>query len=139
MSSTNIYLVTTGDYSDYRVVAAFSSRDKAQAYIDAAVGPDRARIRWRQDYNIEDYPLDPPTVFGYQITVVMARNGIVTCVRAPEWTEEAKTEVRTVIPDRDPNLRAFTVATDSKERAVKVSNELRTQMIAMDQWPEVAP
>ena len=136
MSSTNIYLVTIGDYSDYRVVAAYSSKEKAQAYIDAATGPDGARISWPQDYSIETYPIDPPHLFGFQIHLTMARNGIVTYSGTPAWTEDPKTYVIPQSWGDDPNLRRFTVATDSAERAVIIANDMRAQMIARGEWPE---
>ena len=46
-----IYVVTAGEYSDYRIMAAFSTREGAQAYIDA--WPLAAAC-------IEEYPVDAP-------------------------------------------------------------------------------
>src|SRR6266850_1930908 len=45
-----IYLVSTGDYSDYHVVGAFSTKEKALEAFPS------------KDYGIEEYELDKPTV-----------------------------------------------------------------------------
>lgn len=62
-----VYLVTRGDYSDYRVVGVFSTRELAQAYLDNEVAHMSARYEgngeWRYysgDWEIEEYPLDEP-------------------------------------------------------------------------------
>lgn len=46
---TTVYLVTSGEYSDYGVDGAFSTREKAVAWIN---GED-------DDYEIEEYDIDP--------------------------------------------------------------------------------
>lgn len=61
-----IYLVTSGCYSDYGINAAFSNREKAQAYIDAAKkakaseGEDEyiGDCYWSSDANIEEWEID---------------------------------------------------------------------------------
>lgn len=51
-----IYLVTDGEYSDYSIYGAFSSREKAQQYIDARNAPDTC---WRlSGANIEEWEID---------------------------------------------------------------------------------
>jgi hypothetical protein len=52
--SKTIYLVTSGDYSDYSVDGAYSSREKAQVCIDY----QRNRHNSYVDYRIEEYVLD---------------------------------------------------------------------------------
>ena len=65
----NIYIVTSGCYSDYSIVAVFSSREKAQAYIDAASAAAKKStddsyvyVRGGNDFNdIEEWILDGGT------------------------------------------------------------------------------
>lgn len=79
----SVYLVTSGTYSDYRVEAVFSTREKARAFIRQQVGPEEwAKIQAfsqpatassnpglpaasdaqeiGDQYNIEEYDLDQP-------------------------------------------------------------------------------
>ncbi len=51
----NIYVVTVGDYSDYRILAVFENADKAAAYIDSRT--------WKNGYSI-DY--DVPKIEEYE-------------------------------------------------------------------------
>ena len=49
--TTTVYVVTAGDNSEYRIMAAFSARDRAQAYMYA----------WPFDgVRIEEFPVDAP-------------------------------------------------------------------------------
>ena len=43
-----IYIVTSGEYSDYQINAVFSTGEKAEEYVDA----------YGSDYRIEEYPVD---------------------------------------------------------------------------------
>lgn len=52
-----IYIVTTGEYSDYQIVACFSSKEKAEKY--SAV--KNASERW-SPYYIEEYDVDSADV-----------------------------------------------------------------------------
>lgn len=45
-----IFIVTSGEYSDYHIDAVFSTREKAEEYADIC-GPD---------YEIEEYEVDAP-------------------------------------------------------------------------------
>ena len=45
-----IFIVTSGEYSDYHIDAAFSTREKAEEYVDI-YGPD---------YMIKEYEVDAP-------------------------------------------------------------------------------
>src|SRR6476646_8883862 len=53
-----VYLVTSGDYSDYSINGAFSSRVKAQAFIDYERKRRESSRYRRNDYDIEEYELD---------------------------------------------------------------------------------
>ncbi len=52
-----IYIVTTGEYSDYQIVACFSSKEKAEKY--SAVKNDSER--W-SPYYVEEYDVDSADV-----------------------------------------------------------------------------
>jgi len=64
-----IYLVTAGSYSDYRVMGAYSTPEKAQAYIDYR------ELDEDDDADIEEYELDPVDTAKKYINVHMDING----------------------------------------------------------------
>ena len=45
-----VYIVTSGDYDDYRIAEVFSTKEKAEEYIEY----------FGDDYRIEEYNLDNP-------------------------------------------------------------------------------
>ena len=77
-----VYAVSSGSYSDYRVNALFSSKEKAKEFIEVM-----QKDNPYSDYNgIEEYQLDPPTVDlikrGYSVwNVLMLRDGEVERTR----------------------------------------------------------
>lgn len=58
-----VYIVTQGDYSEYHIERVFSTRDKAQEYLDH-IG--------NNDCDIEEYNIDEETprgVFAYRVEI----------------------------------------------------------------------
>lgn len=49
-----VYVVTSGEYSDYRIVGIYSTEDKAQRVMDA----DRGDIDLYDEYRIEEWDID---------------------------------------------------------------------------------
>ncbi len=120
-----IYVVTSGCYSDYNIEAVFSTETIAQSYIDKGIafGADKK--------SIEEFELDIPPEQWVVTRVTMMRNGIVIDItkiyngRCGLWwlgeTRDALT---------------WGVGTEDAERAIKVVNEKRTQIVALNLWPE---
>lgn len=50
-----VYVVTSGEYSDYGINAIFSTKEKAQEYIDRG---DKLGMNYSYGYQIEEYELD---------------------------------------------------------------------------------
>ena len=74
-----IYLVSTGEYSDYHIIAAFSTRELAEAFSSPFDG------EW-STIGIEEYTVDekieniaPPGMKAFSVT--MAKNGDVLGVQ----------------------------------------------------------
>lgn len=55
-----IYLVTSGDYSDYRVCGVFSSVELATLFIEAACLAGTWLCTTKEDFHIETYEVDDP-------------------------------------------------------------------------------
>lgn len=137
-----VYAVTSGWYSDYRVVAIFSTKTKAKDFIKAI--PD-------SDYNkIEEYNVDPPASDlvkrGYSIYVVyILIDGTVERVIENETSVYKFLQIgdniwkRTKAPAyrNDPNIQDVLISTvwaKTKEQAIKITNEHRIAMIANGKW-----
>lgn len=59
-----VYIVTQGDYSEYHIERVFSTREKAQEYLD--------HIGYAWNAEIEEYDIDEETprgVFLYKVTI----------------------------------------------------------------------
>jgi hypothetical protein len=118
MSGTGrlIYVVTEGQYSDYRIVGVYSTREKAEA-IREQLGSGR----------IEPYPLDDEPVDS-------------------AWRVEISRDGRFAVADRylgdDPALGGisrgyyawFKVRANDEQQAIKAANERRAFLIASGIW-----
>jgi hypothetical protein len=136
-----VYAVNSGHYSDYRIIALFSTPERANEFMAAV--PDG-------DYNeLEEFDLDPDTADlirrGYSIwTVHMLRDGGVERVARSNLGGDEVTNVghqiwrRTQVPafvgGGIPDILTSTVWAKSGDQAVKIVNEHRAQMIASGEW-----
>lgn len=141
-----IYLVSDGAYSDYRIIGAFSSVEKATAARD-----------YYASNEIEEFEVDapipdhPPGTYLYAVS--MKRDGeVISCDR--DTPDDYYTCVVTWIPveshqNPDGSSRPITFQDDlesrvayflfkvwakSKEGAIKIANERRLQCIAEGDW-----
>ena len=121
-----IYIVTEGEYSDYRILAVFDKREYAEEFC----GDDS----WR---GIEEYVVNP-TVFGDErysaFKVIMQKNGDSEVEDGDIREADRKNDTFEARMGRgpDPILNCTVMARD-KQHAVKIVNERRTQLI--DRWP----
>jgi len=126
-----IYAVSDGSYSDYGVIAIFEDEQKAEAFRE-----------WHRYDCVEEFPLNPelpamrPGWNLYQFS--MDRSGDTEHMQLLH--EPASTEHKTEI-DYHPthyyiesHLWCVVVARD-EQHAVKITNEKRAQLIAMNKWP----
>jgi len=138
-----VYAVTSGAYSDYRINAIFSSKQRAQEFMDAI--PNNG-------YNgIEEYEIDPDTADlirrWYHIwEVLMLRNGDVERAWKLDICPYTVTSIGHRIWQRSqsllfagknvPDCLDSTVWAKTEKQAIKIVNEQRTQLIANGKWPE---
>lgn len=141
MEVQKVYLVTAGIYSDYHICAAFSTKERAQAYIDEHTTLCDEIGERGSGYLIEPYDLDlvsttPPD--GYplcQIAIDRHGNTNLTFERARNPVE--RRDFLTYFDD--PKKLVLVVIGPWKEtdrlRAVKIANESRIQWLASGTWP----
>jgi len=138
---SSIYLVTSGSYSDYGVEAAFSTKEKAQEYIDEHL---KIASCYADPKEIAEYSLDEPRAHISYVYVTMSKTGEVlndptvdTLYSAPwmdgfvvfssgRWREDSMETIR------------WCVITNDITKAIKVVNEKRTQIIAEGLWMDSA-
>jgi hypothetical protein len=128
----SVFLVTSGRYSDYTVVAVFSTREAAEAYLPGV--PDG-------NSSIAEFELDPatPPVLRegqYVYRVDMRLNGDV--IQVFDCHEPAGAYVNwdwLSVHVTDVGIRDFVIAS-SEEHAVKIVNERRLQYLATGNYPK---
>lgn len=120
-----VFIVTAGEYSDYGISQVFSTREKAEQYIDTK----------DDDYRIEEFELDEPFEVEKKIFAVTLRiedknvirisiedyNNVEDCIEFNEGCSYDSV--------RQPNITFF-IKSDSKERAIKVASERFGSVIA---------
>jgi hypothetical protein len=132
MTDNKVYLVTDGEYSDYHIVAAFSTRKGAAAFRKKTGG------------QVEEYTLDAP----YTAKELQARGYKTYCFEMKEdgsLRYEPREEHGTAPASTFQMRRAFDhdaevhvlyclVLAKSVKAAVKIANEKRAQIVALNQW-----
>ena len=117
-----IWVVTSGDYSDYSISCVFSTKKLAKLFI---------KEKDNDRYRLEEYTLNFPNVVldklrnGYKrYETSMAKDGFVN-----------ECKITTEIDDRDyfmgnNNLLYNFTWSKSTKHAIKITNEVRVQLIA---------
>lgn len=142
-----IYLASSGEYSDYRVHAAFSIRPLADAYI-------AANLFHGVQMEIEERELDPVTpaheTADKYWCLWMYKDGDVHEVREVAKYDIDDQGVPSTIPMARHSRVGFTtgyrqgdsegvlwmeVIAPTKEHAIKIANDKRVRLIAANLWP----
>lgn len=126
-----IYAVSIGEYSDYRVKALFSTKDKAEKFAE----------RYRQDdARVEEYELDPEWTTledqGYhpwRITMTVTGDVLETKDLSSSGISTHEDIPHYYIDNARMKIRGFVWAR-SVEHAVKITNEKRAQLISLNAW-----
>lgn len=133
-----IYIVTSGSYSDYTIVAPFLEKAKAAALV-CALSTNSSEYRI-DEYRIEEYTVDDNASYmtrilhGYKLYyILMKKNGdsSIYIHTSPTCSQYHN------IYSYDPTYKTLScyIWAKSKEHAVKIANERRTRMIANGKWP----
>ena len=125
-SKEEIYVVTSGSYSDYAIDAIFTDINKAEEY----------KTNFNCD-EVETHELNPNTVAFHMTVVAMFFDG--TSKNQYELIAHENTSgfKRYVSSKYSYNLKyvlIWIVNTNDKNRAIKVVNEKRIQILAAGCW-----
>ena len=130
-----VYVVTDGEYSDFHIEAIFSTREKAEAFLNSR------KKNVYDDWALHEYPLDYPDFIankianGYKLfKVVMDRGGNTISIG-----EGNITSLENEFQDGfgwGSKIGEFstTVFAHDEQHAVKIANERRVQLIASGEW-----
>ena len=129
MSDKIIYLVTSGDYSDYHVCAVFDSKDIAEQYLEQY--NNLSANSYLSKAKIEEYPLNAAvTPEGFIYDIIMWRDGdIQGCYFCSDPQQSAN-------DGRVTEMGRFQIRVRGKttKHAIKIANEKRTFLIANNQY-----
>lgn len=124
-----IYVVTAGDYSDYRIVAMFSTKKLAQSFIDSFA----ASTVYDRFNDVEEYELNPfksDLSAGRKPYIVrMCKDGQVKQVKLVEASDFHQSDRYSY--GNEINISCFA---NDETHAIKIANERRVQIIAMNRW-----
>jgi hypothetical protein len=131
----SVWVIEQGAYSDYRVVGVFSSREHAQLV------KDKLTAMWDEP-SIAEWPLDPcveELSRGYtQWRGYMLRDGTVESMEPehlnhlPAGASLLSVWNRGFLGKED--CLAGTVLANDRDHAIKIFNEQRTKLIALNKW-----
>lgn len=118
-----IYIVTCGEYSDYRIDRAFSTRELAEEYID----------RKGDDYRLEVFDLDEPMperkTLLWRVSLDLLTKKVRFCYPAYKNDIRDTMCISTYLCSYTKFLD-FYIESDSKKRAIKVASERFGQVLA---------
>lgn len=114
-----IYIVTSGEYSDYRIDAVFTTKEKAVDYVE----------QHGTGYNIKEYNLDEEVEKKTQLwCIVFCVEDGKLCEASPISYDKNKVVDKCSVFDTFDYMEAkpcirFYVDADSMDRAVKIASE----------------
>lgn len=120
-----VYIITHGDYSDYTICAVFSTRDKAEEYIQ----------QHGNTYYIEEYSIDDEVEQSeiWSVEIGLSSHKIKRCEWCDDdWSRERVDKFRVFEPvfqNEEWSVKMILRA-DSMSRAIKVANERVAQIVA---------
>lgn len=115
-----IYIVTSGEYSDYTIERVFSTEAKAREYLDTK----------GDDYRIEVFDVDEPVVREEQtFRIVFGVDGDYIGVSVPVSDYKADL-IHFITTWHDEKLLEIYVKSDSRDRALNVASERFGAIIA---------
>lgn len=108
-----IYIVTAGEYSDYHICAVFSTKEKAEEYVQCH----------GTDYNIEEYNLDEEVVKKAQLwSVAFSVEDCKMRFAYPTTQYLDKRDCCHINKNYTKEIN-FYVESDSMDRAIKIARE----------------
>lgn len=120
-----VYIITYGNYSDYSICAVFSTRDKAEEYIQ-----QHGNV-FRIEEHLLDEAVEQSEIWSVEIGILSHK--IKQCESVSDsWYNERVDKFRIFEPvlSSDEWSIKIVLRADSMNRAIKVANERVAQIVA---------
>lgn len=120
MNDKVVYVITTGEYSDYSICAIFSTKEKANEFIQQhgteysveEYNLDEEVVKevqlWRINFSLKDYSLVEVSALGY---------------RDKDYQDKCRDTCSVYETFHDGNCIKFFVDADSMDKAIKIVSE----------------
>lgn len=147
LKAMKIYVVTSGEYSDYGICAMFSSREKADRYMEALPNSGYSGYNEVEEWDLDAMP-DPIERGLKSYEVQIRRNGEVVSVKGTnyqeqherreiywsenEWIKDDRGYSQWVPVERHRHLARIVLWAENEQGAVKIANERRIQALAAE-------
>ena len=131
MIQKEIYLITAGEYSDYHIIAVFDNYRLAKNFVDSfkkdGYSCDHPRIEtWRLNPYKDQLDTKRKPFF-----VTIDKHGDTTrCEKDVSYDGFGDNGISFTF-DKKINVHCFA---KDKQHAIKIANEKRTQILAINQW-----
>lgn len=136
MSSTKtIYIVTSGEYSDYGIDRVFSTRQMAEEWCgDHLSGPSAPS----KEYTIEEYKIDEPfdpkeNIDQYSVVCLNTKTNH-SYGSKPQSFEKVRTKYfqgeRVIVFNNGEYMEVWSVCQD-EDAAIKTAQEIKARLIAL--------
>ena len=120
-----IYIITSGCYSDYRIVTAFSTKQKADEFLDI----------YDDDYRLETYTIDSVKPVRknkiWRISLDVQSKEVIVCYQYELKRNKYKKDLLEYTRYHDGTYGIdFYLESDSRKRAIKIASERFGYVIA---------
>ena len=135
--SKKIYVVTSGEYSDYRIEAMFTSKRVAEKFADNGTDFDAAEV---ETYTLNE-GADKIRQGLKHFNLEMDRDGTALFIGNRLPSAHVRTRILAAYTYGDtykPRRLEMSVWAKDKNHAAKIANEKRTLLIANNEWGEEA-
>lgn len=139
---TKVYAVTQGEYSDYHIVALYSTREKALEHIARYDAARKAGVEdWRLPHTEpEERELDvaiPPAPRVYWTADISLETGEIDSLDAPDYDDQSEPHRGNYVEITEPDANAvyplppmgYAYSCKSQKHAIKLAVEARQKWL----------
>ncbi len=142
MKSKKIYAIEQGEYSDYRVVGVYSTKEGADAVCAALNNPDpysdAAVVEWKMDKAVDVIKKGYKPFHIWMMKDGTVERADVTSLDSSNIDEDSyvwrRSQVKYGAQASKPDILNATVIARDQKHAIKIVNERRIQLLALNQW-----
>ena len=127
----HVYIITEGSYSDYHIIAVYSTKKGAEKFIETYNILSRGTVR--SDMTVEEFALDQAIPSRNMYRFSMSRNGNIGLLYA--CYDICNSDVNEMHYFKTTDTFTGGVWADNTDAAIKILGELRTRYII--EHPEI--